>query len=285
MLSSVEIDILYDLFNAAAFIGFTYAVLRHRLVTLQWILNRALVSAIAIAIVLAVFGFLESLIEHEVLGPRASALVALAVPLVLGILFDQLNKRVERWVKYLFFRKQFRAEAALAQFSWECGYITDAGVLVERAVAEVQRDVGAPAAGVYENAGDSYHRLYQRGNRTFPEHLAIDDPACVRLRAKLGEIRLDDVDSSLGADGVAFPVALRGALTGLLVLAPRPGELYTPKERELLQHLIHQVGTSLHAMYVSQTRAFVTDVASGLLPSSEQTRAMARQLTQAPPPA
>lgn len=283
MLSSVQIDILYDLFNAAAFIGFTYAVLRHRLVALQWVLNRALVSAIAIAIVLAVFGFLESLIEHEVLGPRASALVALAVPLVLGILFDQLNKRVERWVKYLFFRKQFRAEAALAQFSRECGYITDAGVLVERAVAEVQRDVGAPAAGVYEDAGDGYRRLYQRGSRNFPDRLAVDDPACVRLRANLTEIRLDDLDSSLGADGLAFPVALRGALTGLLVLAPRPGELYTPKERELLQHLIHQVGTSLHAMYVSQTRAFVTDVASGLLPSSGQTRAMARQLTQAPP--
>ncbi|MEO8779070.1 MAG: hypothetical protein ABI389_10425 [Rhodanobacter sp.] len=281
VLSSVQIDILYDVFNAAAFIGFTYAVLRHRLVALQWVLNRALVSAIAIAIVFAVFGFMESLIEHEVLGHRASTLVALVVPLALGILVEQLKERIKHGVKYLFFRKQFRAEAALSQFSRECGYITDAGVLVERAVAEVMRDVGAPAAGMYENSGNGYSRLYQRGSRNFPNPLAIDDTACVRLRASLAETRLDGLDSSLGADGVAFPVALRGVLSGVLVLAPRPGELYTPKERELLQQLTHQVGASLHAMYVSRTRAFVTEVANGLLPSAEQTQAVARQLTQA----
>ena len=279
--SSVQIDILYDVFNAAAFIGFTYAVLRHRLVALQLVLNRALVSAIAITIVFAVFGFMESLIEHEVLGRRASTLVALIVPLALGILVEQLKERIKHGVKYLFFRKQFRAEAALSQFSRECGYITDAGVLVERAVAEVLQQVGAPAAGIYENAGGDYRCLQQRGSRNFPDRLAIDDPACVRLRANLTETRLDGLDSSLGADGVAFPVALRGVLSGVLVLAPRPGELYTPKERELLLQLTHQVGASLHAMYVSRTRAFVTEVANGLLPSAEQTQATARRLAQA----
>lgn len=283
VLSSVQVDILYDVFSAAAFIGFTYAVLRHRLVTLQLVLNRALVSAVAIAIVLAVFGSLERLSEHEVLGRRASTLVALVVPLVLGILFEQLNKRIKRWVKYLFFRKQFRAEAALSQFSRECSFITDAGVLVERAVAEVLRHVGAPAAGMYENAGDHYQRLQQRGSRDFPHCLAIDDPVCVRLRSALTETSLDGLDSGLGADGLAFPVVLRGVLTGLMVLAPRPGELYSPKERQLLLYLTHQVGMSLHAMYVDQTRAFVTEVANGSLPSSEATMAMARELTQAHP--
>ncbi|HZX71644.1 MAG TPA: GAF domain-containing protein, partial [Rhodanobacter sp.] len=275
VLSSIQVDILYDVFNAAAFIGFTYAVLRHRLVAVQVVLNRALVSALAIAIVLAVFGSLESLIEHEALGHRASTFIALAVPLVLGIFFDQINKRITRWVKYLFFRKQFLAEAALSRFSRECGYITSAEILVDRALAEISRHVGAPAASMYENAGDGYRCLQQRGNRDFPDRLGMDDPACVRLRASLTETTLDDLDSTLGADGLAFPVALRGVLIGVLVLARRPGELYTPQERELLLHVTHQVGTSLHAMYVSRTRGFVTDVANGMLPSSEQTRVIA----------
>lgn len=283
VLSSIQIDILYDVFNAAAFIGFTYAVLRHRLVAVQVVLNRALVSATAIAIVLAIFGSLESLIENAALGHRASTLVALAVPLLLGIFFGQINERIKRGVKYLFFRKQFRAETALAQFSRECGYITSAEVLVDRAIAQVLQHVAAPAAGMYENAGDGYRCLQQRGNRNFPDRLAIDDPLCVRLRANLTETPLDDLDSNLGADGLAFPVVLRGMLIGMLVVASRPSELYSPKERELLLDLTHRVGTSLHAMYVNQAQAFLTEVANGVLPSSEKTRALATQLMQAHP--
>lgn len=283
VLSNIQVDMLYDGFNAVAFIGFTYAVLRHRLVAVEVVLNRALVSAIAIAIVLAVFGALESAIEHAALGHRASTFVALAVPLVLGIFFDQINKLIKRWVKFLFFRRQFLAEAALSRFTRECGYITSAEVLVERTLAEVLRHLGAPAAGMYESAGEGYRCLQQCGSHGYPDRLAVDDPACVRLRATLAETTLDDLDSALGSDALAFPVALRGVLVGMLVVARRQGELYTLKERELLLQLVHQVGTSLYAMYVSQTRGFVSEVANGVLPSAERTRAVARQLMQSSP--
>lgn len=280
--SSIQSDILYDLFTAAAFIGFTYAVLRHRLVAVHVVLNRALVYAAAITILVGAFGLLESLIEDEALGDRASTLVALAVPLVLGILFDQIHKRIEHWVEFLFFRRQFRAEAALSQFAKECGYITSPRILVDRTVGEVMRHASAPAAGFYEHAGDGYRCLQQQGSRDFPDRIAIDDPVCVRLRANLAETGLDDLGSALGADGLAFPVALRGALIGLLVLASRPGELYAPKERELLLHLTHEVGASLHAMYVNETQAFLAEVANGTLPS-EKTRATAQRFMREHP--
>jgi len=143
--SGIESDILFDVFAAASIIGFVYAVLHYRLVALHVVLNRALVFAIAITILVAAFGLLESLIEHEALGDKASALVALAVPLVLGIFFDQMHQ------------------------------------------------------------------------------LAIDDPACVRLRANLTETKLDDLGSALGTDGLVSPVALRGVLIGVLVLVSQPG--------------------------------------------------------------
>lgn len=283
VLNDITSDILYSVFNAAAFIGFAYAVLRHRLVAVQVVMNRALVYAIAITILVAVFGLLESLLEHAALGDRASTLLALGVPLALGILFNQMHKRIERWVEYLFFRRQFRAEAALSQFARECGYITSVRVLLERTLSEVMRQVGAPAAAIYEHAGTDYRRLRCGGTRDFPEHLDMDDPACVRLRANLTGVRLDDLGSRLGADGLAFPVVLRGVLIGMLVLAARPSELYTPKERELLLRVAHEVGASLHAMYVSATRAFLVDVAKGSLPASAETQAAAQQLIRAAP--
>ncbi len=101
-LSGIVSDILWDVFTAASFMGFTYAVLRHRLVAVHVVLNRALVYAIAITILVGVFGLLESWLEHAALGDKASALLELGVPLALGILFDQMHKRIEHWVEYLF---------------------------------------------------------------------------------------------------------------------------------------------------------------------------------------
>lgn len=281
-LSSIASDILFDVFTAASFIGFAYAVLRYRLVALHVVLNRALVFAVAITILVAAFGLLESLIEHEALGDRASTLVALVVPLTLGILFNQIHRRAEHWVEYLFFHNQFQAEAELSQFAKECGYITSRHVLLERTVAEVMRNVGAPAVGIYENAGSGYRCLQQGGSGNFPDRLGIDDAACVRLRASLTETRLEDLGSALGADGLAFPVALRGELIGVLVLASRPGELYDPRERKLLLHLTHEVGASLHAMFVNETKAFLAEVANGTLPS-DRARATAQRFMQEHP--
>lgn len=283
LLSDVQSDILYSVFNAAAFIGFTYAVLRHRLVAVNVVLNRALVYGLATTAVVAVFALLESFIEDAALGDRASTLIALAVPLVLGILFSRIHKRIDHWVEYLFFRRQFRAEAALAQFAKECGFITSAHVLLDRTIGEVLRNTGAPAAAIYEYAGKNYRRLRQRGGRSFPEQISIDDPACVRLRANLTETDLDDLDSEFGGDGVIFPVALRGVLIGALVCASRPGELYTPKERALLLQVAHEVGASLHAMYANETQAFLVEVAQGILSSSAKTQAVAQQLMRVRP--
>ncbi|MGH8398580.1 MAG: GAF domain-containing protein [Gammaproteobacteria bacterium] len=278
VLNDVTSDILYSAFNAAAFIGFTYAVLRHRLVAVRVVLNRALAYGFVLTVIVVVFSVLESLIEHAALGDKANELLLLGVPLVLGILLNNMHKRIEHWVEYLFFRRQFHAEAALSQFAKECGFITSAQVLLDRAVNEVMRHTGAPAVAIYEYVGNGYRRLRQQGERSFPAKLSIDDPACVRLRANLTQSDLDDLGSALGEDGLVFPVALRGLLVGTLVCASRPGELYTPKEQALLQHVTREVGASLHAMYVDETQSFMSEVANGVLPASAETQGTAKRL-------
>lgn len=283
LLSDVWSDILYSIFSALAFIGFTYAVLRHRLVALDVVLNRALVYASAIAVIVAVFGALEKFVEHAAMGENASTWLAFAVPLGLGFLFNRVHKRVEHGVEYLFFRRQFRAEAALSQFARECGFITHPRTLLDRSVEEVMSHAGAPAVAIFEHVGNGYRRLRQRGSRDFPEYLGVDDPACVRLRANLADADLEGVGSALGDEGVAFPAMLRGVLIGLLVCTPRPGEIYTAKERALLLHLAHEVGASLHAMYVSTARSFLAEVAKGTMPAAAQTQAAAQQLMRAAP--
>ncbi|WP_298152416.1 hypothetical protein, partial [Metallibacterium sp.] len=64
-----------------AMAGFLYAVLRHRVVDISVVLNRALVYAATTSLVLGLFALLESLIERTTLGHGAGLLLELAVPL------------------------------------------------------------------------------------------------------------------------------------------------------------------------------------------------------------
>ena len=47
-------------------------------------------------------------------------------------------------------------------------------------------------------------------------------------------------------------------------------------------HLTHEVGASLHAMFVKETQTFLAEVANGTLPS-DKTRATAQQFMREHP--
>ena len=102
----------------------------------------------------------------------------------------------------------------------------------------------------------------------------------VSLRAELKEADLDRLKSRLGSEGLSFPLAVRGVLTGALVLGQRPAESYTESERALLGRIAQQVAAALHALRAQEAESFVDAVAKGLLPASPKTKSRAKQLLQ-----
>ena len=231
-----------------AMAGFLYAVLRHRVVDVSVVLNRALVYAATTSLVLGLFALLESLIERTTLGHGAGLLLELAVPLGLGAALSTVHRRIEAIVERFFFRHQYRAETALRRFAEECAFITQPENLFDLTVEQIARHAGAPRVALYERTPEAYIRIRQHGAPALPEQVATDDLAFVKLRARNAELDLDDTRSRLGADGYAFPLMLRGTLLGALVVGQRPGEHYAADERELLFHVAHEVGAALFAL-------------------------------------
>lgn len=76
--------IVQRLMIAVSMAGFLYAALRHRIVDVAVVLNRAVVYAATTSLLLGLLALLESLIERTTLGHRASLLLEFAVPVGLG---------------------------------------------------------------------------------------------------------------------------------------------------------------------------------------------------------
>lgn len=254
-----------------------YAVLRHRVVDISVVLNRALVYAATTSLVLGLFALLESLIERTTLGHDAGLLLELTVPLALGAALSTVHRRIEAVVERFFFRHQYRAEAALRRFAQECAFVTQPENLFDLTVEQIVRHGGAPRVALYERTAETYVRIRQQGEPALPAQVAVDDLAFVGLRARNAELDLDETQSRLGRDGYAFPLMVRGTLLGALVVGQRPGEHYAADERELLFHVAHEVGASLFALRARESQAFVRAVAQGIL-KPEDARAQAIRL-------
>lgn len=277
-LNGLQATLLLYLLTALAFLGFTYAVLRHRLVSLRLVLNRALVYGVITSLVVGVFAALSSLIDHFAVGRTEGALLQLLVPLSLGVTLNLIKKRLDGFVERLFFQRQYRAETALTRFIRECGFIENREVLLDRAVGDVQECLKPTGVVIYEKTPTGYVRLRTAGGRPFPDRLSADDPTMVSLRANLAEADLDRLKSALGAEGLAFPLAVSGTLMGALVLGQRPAEQYTQSERALLTRIAQQLAAALHALRAREAESFVDAVARGELAADAATRARARQL-------
>ena len=244
-----------DIIPAIAMAGFLYAVLRHRVVDISVVLNRALVYAATTSLVLGLFALLESLIERTTLGHDAGLLLELAVPLGLGVALSTVHRRIEAVVERFFFRHQYRAETALRRFAEDCAFITQPENLFDLTVDQIARHTGAPRVALYERTSEAYIRIRQQGEPALPAQIATDDLAFVGLRARNAELDLEGTQSQLGRDGYAFPLMLRGSLLGALVVGQRPGEHYAADERELLFHVAHEVGAALFALRAQESEA------------------------------
>lgn len=245
------------LIGVLAFTGFLYAVLRHRVVDVTVVLNRALVYAATTSLVLGLFALLESIIERTALGSGASLALEFAVPLGLGVALSTVHRRIDATVERFFFRRQYRAETGLRSFAQECAFVTEVEDLFGLTLDQITQHTGAPRVALYESTAQGYACVRQRGTPALPLEITANDPAFIKLRARNTELDINDTQSVLGTDSYAFPLMVRGSLLGALIVGQRDGEHYAADERELLFHVAHEVGAALFALRAqeSETRA------------------------------
>ena len=253
-IAASSVNVAATLLKVASLMGFAYAVLKHRLVALELVLNRALVYGLIMSLLVGMFAAMLSFLEHETLTSKTNRLVALLIPLVLGMGLASVRRGVEKHVGRFLFRRRRLAEDALSQFARTCAYMEDADKLLNLTANELYRHARPQALAIYlsgpEHTGAM--RVRKHGEERYPEHLDPDDLAFLRLKAGDMEVDLHELGSALGQDGFVYALVLRNEVLGFIVLGPRPAESYSEDERKLFALVAHQVGVALHALRLAE---------------------------------
>ena len=234
---------------------YSYAVLSQRLVDVRIALNRAIVFSFLMATVVGLFALLESLIERTAIGSEAGMALEITLPLLLGILFHQLHRRIESMVDRFIFRSEYRSREVLRTFVRDAGFIDSPSVLAGRIARIFGTHAGGQGAALYESSGLWWQRTSAYGPTVFPDRVGTDDPGVVRLRATLTPLDLHGMGSALGPDTLVLPLALRGDLYAMLLIGPRLAGRYAQSEIEHLETLAHEAGAALFALQARVNQA------------------------------
>jgi len=220
-----------------------YAMFRKRVVDINFVISRTLVYATLTALLVAIFSLLDALLSRAFAESRVSLSIDIAVALLFGFSLNAAHHRIDAVIDRVLFRERHRAERRLGLAAAAIVHATDEDVVgptLVRLPVELLRLTGA---AFYRRVGATFSRQEAIGELThLPDVVEYNDPLALCLRAELRPIRLDDTPLSTlrksNAAVLAFPITMRGELTGLVVYgAHRNGADIDPDEERALSPL------------------------------------------------
>ncbi|HEY8314378.1 MAG TPA: hypothetical protein VIG51_09405 [Candidatus Baltobacteraceae bacterium] len=258
-------------------VGLGYVVLKHRLLDITFVINRAVVFAIVSFVIVAAFVVLETLLGRYVerASHTTSTVVELVVALSLGLSVRALHSRIDRFVDDVFFRERHLAEKAIRTFAHDAPLITDEATLLGRAVETAELHGQAIGAGIWlrDEAGAF---APASGTPIATPAVSENDPAVLAMRSRHVAVDLLDVRSDLPG-AYAFPMIVRGRLIGALVCGVKKGsQTYAPDEREALEAMAHSVGNSIDGLRIRTLRQAVAGALSDATAFEAAREALAR---------
>lgn len=231
-------------------VGLGYVILRHRLLDINFVINRALVFAILSGFVVVAFVALEWILGRYFINPAASTAIQLGGALLLGLSLRPIHARIDGFVDDVFFRQRHQAESALRRFAYEALLISNEATLFDRAYETICRWSGAARVEILIQNGSEYvpvRPARQRG----AGGVSQDDPAFLSMRTWRKWVDLTDTQSRLRAE-YAFPFLVRGSITGAVACGAKPGNApYAPDEIDALAEAALGIGLAHDALQVA----------------------------------
>jgi signal transduction histidine kinase len=191
------------------------AVLRHRLLQIDLIVNRALVFAVATALVAVGYVAVVVVVGFAVGGGADGFWPSLLATALVALAFQPLRRRVVGLADRLAFGALAAPYEALADFSRRLGQSPDPAALLPTVADAAAHAVNARRAAALHHVDAGPDRL-----AVWPSS-SVDDDA---------------------VSGIEFPVVDRGDLLGSITVEMPAGHPLRPRDRQLLADLADQAG-------------------------------------------
>jgi hypothetical protein len=241
-----------------------YAVLRQRVVDVQFAVSRTVVFGIVSTLVLVFLAVLHWLlgrmIEHSQLAFGLEGLAAIALGLVLHRASHGINTGVDR----VLFRKHHAAEERLRQVTAALPFAATEGSIAEAVVVEPTKNLELASAALFyrETSDGSLRRVLAAGwGDSHASELDADSLLVRYLQAEHGALRLDgeqpwlpdQLPEGAAHPVLAIPVVTQHALSAVILYgAHENSTLPDPDEVALLEALAKAAATSHQQMRIAQ---------------------------------
>lgn len=236
-------------------LALAYAILRHHVFDVTFVLNRTIVYAVTSAVLLIVFAALEFAAERYLtnLTHIASAIVEFLIALAVIVSARLVHSRVDRFVDSVLFRARHEQELALRRFATTVQFYTKQQPLVHDAVEILVRHGSVSGAAVYLTGGGPLQCAASSFSDA-PKEIDENDLAYVELRAHRQTLDLHRVTTSLPGIRL-YPMTLSGRLVGAVVIGERHGGEQTPPDiEEAIARVAESIAISIAAIETDAIR-------------------------------
>ncbi|MEO9170044.1 MAG: hypothetical protein ABI282_08165 [Candidatus Baltobacteraceae bacterium] len=253
-----------------------YAVLRHRVLDVNFVLNRAIAYGLVSIFVIAAVSLLDWLFSRFVSEQHLAVAGELAATIVIGLLLDRINKSIESGVEAVLFRNRRIAERYLRRAAEALPYATEVSAVTDGLVQIPDEALKLSAAahyrrapgGRFEGAGTTKETPMAPSGFD-PNHLLVRV-----LQASEERVWLDELRTHLDAENaavyvLAIPVTVRHELVSFTLYgAHRNGAQLDPEEVKLLEELAREASRSYDHIEAVRARERYAKLTSAPLPET-----------------
>lgn len=245
-----------------------YAVVRHRVIDIDFFISRAIVYALFTTLLLLIFAVIDWLFSRLLADFRLSLLVEAMASIGAAIAFDAVHSRVERTVDELLFRGRRIARERLERTARAVHHVGSPAALDRTLVEEPHQALDLVSVALFRSDGNAYRRVAACGwPANTVERLDADDRLVLEHRAERGIITLanvpwqhPDLPRGVARPSVSIPLATRERIEGMLLCSGTAhGEQLDPEESQWLEHLVNAAAASYEEIDAERLRERVGD--------------------------
>ena len=263
--------------GAQIFIPITvaYAVLKHRVIDVNFVISRALVYGVITTLVIGIFALVDWFFSKALAARQIAAVAEIVVALGLGFGLNATHKFVDNIVDRVLFRRRHLAERRLARAAAGVHHVAEPSAIDETLADEPADSLGLASAAVFRRGiNGSFDRTRAVGwGPGTAEAISSGDSLVQNLQGERGVIRLRDVrrpgvvmPGGGAAPSLAVPFFIRHELDGFALFGPHlTGEDFDPVEIGLLEHLANAAAAAHDHLRAEEARMEVERLASELI--------------------
>ena len=261
----VELGPLTEVASVVMPICVAYAVLRQRLIDVDFVINRAIVYAMLATILLAFVSLLDWFTSRFIEEYHLALYAEAAATIAMGFVLDRLHAQLDNFSERIFFRARHEAEEHLARVARSLGFASRMESIEEALVDQPLQTLKLASAALFchDASRPVFVRTHSSGWAGDDLHEFPDDAPTVRyMRADHNALAARDADLPAGhlpqgaaAPALVVPIFCRDDMHAIAIYGAHANSTgLDPNEVALLTSLAPGAGLAFDHLTYEQLR-------------------------------